>query len=98
MYGEGRSYQPVKQSERKPIEPIVLSPAFLKLHHFHVLNTQTGELLGMFASLYCAAQTALDTHVHDGSYALKFVRDTKTGYDFTYTESNGGWLGRHYIK
>lgn len=39
--------------------PRVLSEAFVKRHSFHVLDNETGRLVGMFASLYCAAQTAM---------------------------------------
>jgi hypothetical protein len=64
------------------VSPITLSPAFYEIHHYHV-RTQTtegdGELIGMFASLYCAAQTALTDRRQE-----RYVRDTKAGIDHDY--------------
>ena len=61
--------------------PRLLSDEFIERHHYHVVDTMAGELLGMFASLYCAAQSALH-----GNSSLKHVRNMKLDYNYTIAE------------
>ena len=74
------------------ITEIKLSPEFYACHHWHVLEVGTDKLIGMFASLYCAAKTALDSP----SYLMyrnkgkdRYVVDTVSGLEFNKSMLSG---------
>lgn len=73
------------------IRPIQLGREFYLVHHFHALReirvdeysdeTRT-VLLGMFATVECAAKTAV--HGRFSEVERSWVEDTKVGYSYTY--------------
>lgn len=67
----------------KPIKAIALSPAFFARHHFAVTGPN-GQALGWFASLYCAANTAIHEWKMSERKLVATIIDTEAGiaYDF----------------
>lgn len=71
------TFMPYTPPPAKPVHPQRLSADFYRIHHFHVFSPKD-TLLGMFATLYCAGQTALHSRNE------RYVVDMETGAQYVH--------------